>query len=137
MDTKLINIDTGAVILLDDELYPTDEHNWSPVVSTSSYSLTGALIIQQGVRQAGRPFTLQSQSDMGFLTRQTVNQLRAECAKVETAFWLDYIADSSVKRVKVMFDHGKNPIEASPVKGFISPRPDDDFLVTLRFIEVK
>lgn len=136
MDTKLTNIITNAVIELDDELYPTDEHDWSPVVASSEYTLTGALAIQQGVRLAGKPITLQSQEDMGWLTRDTVNTLRAECAKVETTFWLDYIADDAIQRVKVMFDHAKNPIEAAPMKGFISPRADDFFLVTLRFIEV-
>lgn len=137
MDTKLTNISTGTIIELDDELYPTDEHDWSPVVAASEYTLTGSLAIQQGVRQAGRPLTLQSQEDMGWLTRATITQLREECAKTKTTFWLDYIADDSIERVKVMFDHTQKPIEASPLKGFISPKANDPFLVTLRFIEVK
>lgn len=137
MDTKLTNITTGAIIELDDELYPTDEHDWSPVVATSDYTLTGSLVIQQGIRLAGKPVTLQSQEDLGWLTRSTVNLLRAECAKVDTSFWLDYTADDAIQRIKVMFDHTKNPIEATPLMGFISPRADDYFLVTLRFIEVK
>lgn len=136
MDTKLTNITTSAIIELDDELYPTDEHNWSPVVASSEYTLTGAYSTQQGTRLAGRPFTLQSQDDMGFLTRATVKLLRDECAKVNTKFWLDYIGDDSVTRVKVMFNHSQIPIEATPLKGFISPKPDDLFLVTLRFVEV-
>ena len=136
METKLTNISTSAVIELDDELYPTDEHNWSPVVATTDYTLSGSLVVQQGVRLAGKPITLQSQEDLGWLTRATVNALRAECAKPNMFFRLDYIADDSIQRVKVMFDHAKNPIEATPLKGFISPRADDFFLVTLRFIEV-
>ncbi len=137
MITKLTNTTTNTVIDLDDELYPIDDFNWSPVVSKSCYSVTGSLMVQQGLRKAGKPLTLQSQADLGWLSRATLNQLQEECAKTDTTFWLDYLADETVKRVKVMFDHEKTPIEASPVKEFNSPKATDPFLVTLRFIEVK
>lgn len=136
ISTKLTNIATSDVIVLSDGLYPSDEHNWSEVASNQQRALDGTLIIQQSVKKYGRPLTLQSPSDMGWLTRSTINQLKAERDKLAAVFWLDYLADDTVRRVKVAFDHSQTPIEAKEVKGFSSPSLDDPFTVTLRFIEV-
>lgn len=137
MDTKLTNTTTGAIIELDDELFPTDEHEWSSVVSSTKYALDGTMIVEQSVRQAGKPYTMQAPNDMGFLTRSTVNALKAERDKLGATFWLDYRADGQVKRVKVIFDTtGDDAVTAKPVKEFISPSLDDLFIVTLRFLEI-
>ena len=137
MDSKLTNVATNAVIELDDELYPSDEHEWSSLVSSTKYALDGTMIIEQSIRKAGRPYTMQAPSDMGFLTRSTVNALKAERDKLGATFWLDYRADGVVKRVKVIFDTtGDDAITASPAKEFISPSLDDLFIVTLRFLEI-
>ena len=134
--TKLTNIATSAVITLSDGLYPSDEHDWSSVVSSSEYTLTGAYSIQQGVKQSGRPYTMQAPDNMAWLPRSTINALREQCDIVGAKFWLDYLADGVLKRVKVMFDTSGSAISARPVKGYISPLPQDPFLVTLRFVEV-
>ena len=136
MQTKLTNTTTGAIIELDDELYPSDEHEWSSLVSSTKYALDGTMIVEQSIRKAGRPYTMQAPSDMGFLTRSTVNALKAERDKLGATFWLDYRADGQVKRVKVMFDTTGEAINAKPVKEFISPSLDDLFTVTLKFLEI-
>lgn len=137
MDTKLTNTTTGAIIELDDELYPSDEHEWSSLVSSTKYALDGTMIVEQSVRQAGKPYTMQAPNDMGFLTRSTVNALKAERDKLGATFWLDYRADDQVKRVKVIFDTtGDDAVTAKPVKDFISPSLDDLFIVTLKFLEI-
>ena len=137
MDTKLTNTTTGAIIELDDELYPSDEHEWSSLVSSTKYALDGTMIVEQSMRLAGKPYTMQAPSDMGYLTRSTVNALKAERDKLGATFWLDYRADGVVKRVKVIFDTtGDDAITASPLKEFISPSLDDLFVVTLRFLEI-
>ena len=137
MDTKLTNVATNAVIELDDELYPSDEHEWSSLVSSTKYALDGTMIVEQSIRQAGRPYTMQAPSDMGFLTRSTVNALKAERDKLGATFWLDYRADGVVKRVKVIFDTtGDDAVTATPAKEFISPSLDDLFSVTLKFLEI-
>ena len=136
MDTKLTNTLTNAVIELDDELYPSDEHEWSSLVSSTKYALDGTMIVEQSIRKAGKPYTMQAPSDMGFLTRSTVNALKAERDKLGATFWLDYRADGTVKRVKVIFDTTGDAITAKPVKEFISPSLDDLFIVTLRFLEI-
>ena len=137
MDTKLTNTTTGAIIELDDELYPSDEHEWSSLVSSTKYALDGTMIVEQSVRKAGKPYTMQAPSDMGFLTRSTVNALKAERDKLGATFWLDYRADGQVKRVKVIFDTtGDDAVTAKPVKEFISPSLDDLFIVTLKLLEI-
>lgn len=137
INTKLTNTETGNIIILSDSLYPIDDLNWSAVASNQQRALDGTLIIQQGIKKYGKPLTLQSPDDMGWLTRETVNKLASERDKLSATFWLDYLADGAVKRVKVAFDTSKdNAVEAKPVKGFNSPQLDDPFLVTLRFIEV-
>ena len=137
MDTKLTNTITNAVIELDDELYPSDEHEWSSLVSSTKYALDGTMIVEQSIRKAGRPYTMQAPSDMGFLTRNTVNALKAERDKLGATFWLDYRADGAVKRIKVIFDTtGDDAVTAKPVKDFISPSLDDLFIVTLKFLEI-
>jgi len=137
METKLTNITTGAIIELDDELYPSDEHEWSSLVSSTKYALDGTMIVEQSIRQAGKPYTMQAPSDMGFLTRSTVNALKAERDKLGATFWLDYRADGAVKRIKVIFDTtGDDAVTAKPVKDFISPSLDDLFIVTLKFLEI-
>lgn len=136
MDTKLTNTLTGAVIELDDEMYPSDEHEWSSVVSSTKYALDGTMIVEQSERKAGKPYTMQSPSDMGWLTRSTVNALKTERDTLGATFWLDYRADGQVKRVKVIFDTTQEAIDAKPAKDFISPSLDDPFIVTLRFIEI-
>ena len=130
---KLTNIKTNTVIELPYDLYPTDDLNWSPVAATGVYTLSGAYDVQQAVKLAGKPMTLQSDDGLGLITRDTVNKLHEQAAIPEATFALEYVADGVTKIVNVMFDHEANPIEATPFKGFNSPNLDDYFAVTLKF----
>lgn len=132
---KLTNQQTKEVIELPYDLYPIDDLNWSPVVSTTTYLLNGAFDVQQGVKQAGKPITLQSNESLGLgaVTRDVVNQLHTQCAIPEAFFTMQYEADGGIKEIDVMFDHAQTPIEATPVKAFNSPNIDDYFWVTVRF----
>lgn len=136
MDTKLTNIETGEIIELNDDLYPSEEHDWSAVAQSQSYTLDGTLLIEQSVRLAGKPYTMQAPDDVAWLTRSTVNALKAERDKLGATFWLDYIADGAVKRIKVIFDNSDSAITATPVKGFISPNADDYYNVSLKLLEI-
>lgn len=134
--TKLTNTATGAVIVLSDSLYPDAEHDWSAVVSNTKYALDGTMIVEQSVRQAGRPYVMQAPDGHGVLSRATVNALKAERDKLGATFWLDYLADGAVKRVKVMFDTTQEAISATPIKGSTSPQLTDYYNVALRFLEI-
>ena len=130
---RLINNQSNVSIELPYDLYPIDDLNWSPVAATGVYTLSGAYDVQQAVKQAGKPMTLQSYDGLGLITRDTVNKLHAQAAIPEATFTLEYVADGVTKIVNVMFDHTSNPIEATPFKGFNSPNLDDYFAVMLKF----
>ncbi len=130
---RLINNQSNVSIELPYDLYPIDDLNWSPVAATGVYTLSGAYDVQQAVKLAGKPMTLQSNDGLGLITRDTVNKLHAQAAIPEATFTLEYAADGVIKIVNVMFDHTSNPIEAEPFKGFNSPNLDDYFAVTLKF----
>ena len=134
--TKLTNTATGAVIVLSDSLYPESEHDWSAIVSNTKYALDGTMIVEQSVRQAGRPYVMQAPDGHGVLSRATINALKSERDKLGATFWLDYLADGAVKRVKVMFDTTGEAIEAKPVKNTTSPELTDYYNVMLRFLEI-
>lgn len=68
--------DGTTTIDLPPDLQWTDEFGWSDVEQTKEYSLTGALIIQQGVKAKGRPFTLQS-NGASWVKRSIVEQIQA------------------------------------------------------------
>lgn len=134
--TKLTNTVTNAVIVLSDSLYPDAEHDWSAIVSSTKYALDGTMIVEQSVRQAGRPYVMQAPDGHGVLSRATVNALKAERDNLGATFWLDYLADEVVKRVKVMFDTTQEAINATPIKGSTSPQLTDYYNVTLKFLEI-
>ena len=134
--TKLTNTVTGNVIILSDSLYPDAEHDWSSVVSNTKYALDGTMIVEQSVRQAGRPYVMQAPDGHGVLSRATVNALKAERDKLGATFWLDYLADGAVKRAKVMFDTTQEAINATPIKSSTSPQLTDYYNVKLSFLEI-
>ena len=54
-----------------------NEYTWSPLTQATEYSLTGALIVEQAEKQAGRPVTLIGGKDFAWLTRAAVASLKA------------------------------------------------------------
>ena len=64
----MANHTLNALALPGDMMW-TDEFNWSPVERSIDYSLTGALIVDIGTRQAGRTITLEGADDAGWLPR--------------------------------------------------------------------
>jgi len=134
---QLKNLATGVALPLPDDLLWTDEHAWTPAVASVSYLVTGALLVQSAVRQAGRPITLAGAIDMAWVTRATVAALHEWAAVPLGAssgrFELT-LADSRV--FEVAFRHGETPVEAEPVAGFPARSDDDFYRLTLRFLEL-
>ena len=134
---QLKNLSNEVALLLPDDLLWSDEHAWSPAVAATSYLITGALLIQSATRQAGRPITLVGTPDMAWVTRATVEQLRAWAALAVSStsgrFGLTFVDGRSFT---VAFRHTETAIEAEPVLG-IPARADTDFYrLTLRFLEI-
>lgn len=134
---QLKNLADGVALPLPDDLLWSDEHAWSPAVASTSYLITGALLIQSATRQAGRPITLVGAPDMAWVTRSVMEQLRAWAAMAvnETAgrFELTLI-DGRV--LTVAFRHAETAIEAEPVLGIPARSDTDRYRLTLRFLEL-
>lgn len=134
---QLKNLDTGVALPLPDDLLWSDEHAWSPAVASTSYLITGALLIQSATRQAGRPITLVGAPDMAWVTRATVEQLHAWAAAAvgaTTGRFVLTLADA--RSFTVAFRHADGAIDAQPVLG-IPARSDTDFYsLTLRLMQL-
>lgn len=134
---ELKNLADEAALLLPDDLLWSDEHAWTPAVSSVSYLITGALLVQSATRQAGRPITLVGPADMAWVTRTTVETLRswaAEALSDSKGRFVLKLADG--RTFTVAFRHADTPIETEPVLG-IPARTDADFYrLTLRLMEI-
>ncbi len=127
-----------------DGLVWSDEFAWSPVSQSTDYSLTGALIIQESTRQAGRPITLIGQSSgrdhTVWISRANLIVLRTALAVVGAEHTLT-LHDARAFTVMAVQD-GSGPIDAEPlpaVASFAPANPDSNhwyILSALRLIEI-
>ncbi|MBW3702594.1 hypothetical protein C2U27_20370 [Bacillus aerophilus] len=100
-------------IELPDDLTWDDEWSWTPHGETAEHSLTGNLIVQVSEpMQAGRPITLKGANDRAWVTRATLEQLRA--ALSNTSMTLE-LWDG--RTFTVGWRHGDTPIEAQEYIG--------------------
>ena len=134
---QLTNLDAGVALPLPDDLLWSDEHTWSPVVSSVSYLITGALLVQSATRQAGRDITLVGAADMAWVTRSVVNLLRDWAAlpldSVTGRFELT-LMDGRV--FTVAFRHADGALEAEPVTGFPARSDFDFYRITLKLMQI-
>jgi hypothetical protein len=112
-----------------------DEFDWSPALAAQEYSLTGALVIDAGTRQAGRPITLAASDDRGWsgMDRTKVLALRAKAAVAGASYTLQ-LADG--RSFTVAFRPGEAPITARQIWDRELPPADWPYVVTLRLIEI-
>ena len=134
---ELKNLFSGATLTLPDDLLWSDEHSWSQVVSSVSYLITGSLLVQSAIRQAGRAITLVGAADMAWVTKSVVNVLRDWAAlpldAVSGRFELT-LQDSRV--FTVAFRHADGAIEAEPVTGFPARSDFEFYRITLKLMQI-
>lgn len=125
----------GTVIVFSDDMEWTDEFGWSPVEQSKEYTIGGSLIIQEGIKLAGRPITLDSGRDV-FVERDVVTQLTDESSASAGKTYTLTLPDGRTK--PVIFDHSRNPVDASSPKIFRqrSMATDSLYNLTIRFIEL-
>lgn len=131
-----ITLSDGAITLaLDPDLLWEDEFVWAPVVQAVEYSVTGALVVDVGRRQTGRPVTLRAEDDSsGWMTRADMAQLQA---------WADVEGQQltlmlrGAARTVLFRHHDGGPFEARPVVHFADPAPTDWVIATLRLITIE
>ena len=111
-----------------------DEFGWDKVQRAASYSVTGALILDVGTKQAGRPITLTGQADAGWLKRATLRSLYALAEGDPAATHTLRLADG--RQFTVTFAPDGAPIVATPIGRPELPPDGWPYFITLRLIEV-
>lgn len=117
------------------DLHWIDEIGWTPVAqSDDERSLTGALMIDIGEKQAGRPITLVGGKNWGWMIYETLTQLMAFAAVAGKEMTLTI----GTRTFNTMFRHSDgDPIEATPVIQQNPPEPEDNYRdVVIRLMEV-
>ena len=124
---------SGTTVLLSDRLVWDDEFSWSPVEQSLEYSSTGALIVDVGVKQSGRPITLQGTETAAWIQRALCDTLYA-WAKLPGADFTLVVRGTSRN---VIFNHPSG-FDAVPVWKLADGEetPDQLFVPTLKFIEI-
>ena len=134
MTILLTHAASSTTLTLPDALSWADEYTWSPVEQSKTYTTTGALLIEEGVKQAGRPITLEGSEDRTWCTRALVDQLHAWAATpgIVLVLTLRGITHS------VTFDHERGALMGLPVLFYAdgSIASDDWYVPTLRFLEL-
>ena len=112
-----------------------DEFAWLPVERAVTYSLTGALLVDVGTRQDGRPITLTGTERHAWMQRTEVQALRTWLALPGQVFTLTINGAVGT----VLFDHGTEETSrafvVAPLVDYSDPQGHHYYCsVTLRFI---
>lgn len=132
---QLIRKTTSETIQLEDGFFWSDE-NWSVIQQNQEYAISGALIVQEGRKQAGRPITLQpANKTKGWIKLHDLNRLRL-WQNLQEQFTLQFQWPHDQRSFNVIFNHKDNALESSTIKGTPAVSLDTYFNVTMRFTEV-
>jgi hypothetical protein len=134
-----LTLTSGAtVITLPEDLQWVDEFAPWKVAQVFEHSLSGALIVQESAKLAGRPITLQSGSNYAWATRETVEALQAlEAVANGPNMTLSVPTHEAANRTfTVRFRRDTGAIEAAQIKLILPPAPTDWYSLTLRLMQV-
>lgn len=124
----------GTTLILPDDLYWADEASWQPVVQTAERTITGALVVQTHARVAGRPITLQPDSEnASWITRQTLETLMAWASIPDCEMLLSY---RGISYDVIWRHHDGEVIQATPIVHYADVQAGDYYTATLRFMEI-
>jgi len=121
---------TPQVLTLPSDLIWENEFAWRQVEQTAEYASTGALVIDQWAKQAGRPMTLKGDATYGWALRSLITTLNTWAG--QTALQLTLVRNGQSRTV--IFDHAAGAIEAEPVVPYSDPEDGDSYALTLRFL---
>lgn len=120
--------DGTTTVELPYDLRWTDEA-WSPVHQSVERGLTGAQIVQVGMRQAGRPITLEPPDRGGWMERSVLTQLQQWRDDPHGELTLQLRGTSFAVRWR----HGEGALTWEPLRHRADPPSTDRVLPTLRF----
>ncbi|SFL23772.1 hypothetical protein [Azotobacter beijerinckii] len=118
---------------LDDQFEWVDEFEWDAVAQEQERSVSGALLIQEGVKLHGRPITLKSNGGVWtpLSVVRSLEVLRNTPSKVMDLTLPDGRAFS------VTWNRADGaPLEATPLERLVNPGEDHLYDVNLRLITV-
>lgn len=128
---------SGTVLELPPELFWSNEFAWVDVKASHSRGITGSFISVQSIAKKGAPIILSAPDDMNWASRKLVEDLRLLANVPNTKLLLNIPRKSGNIQKKVMFDYTQeSPVTARPVRGYEAANPEDDFHLTLYFVEV-
>lgn len=124
----------GITTYISDRLDWQDEFTWSPVDQATTYSTTGALLVDVAMRQTGRQITLIGTETAAWITRALCETLQAWAAL--PGIQLTLVLRGQARQV--MFDHANGGFTGQPVWKLLDGEhtPEQLYLPTFRFIEV-
>ena len=130
---------TLGAIILPATLVWEDEFTWSPVAQSTEYSLTGALIVQEATKLAGRPITLVGKSDSnahtGGISRTDLLALQT-ALNVTGATWTLTLHDARTFTVAAQQD----PLDAEPLpvyRSFFPANPTGERWYLIRALKLQ
>jgi hypothetical protein len=122
----------AVTVTLPDDMIWSDEYDWHPIVQSSEFTTTGALLIESAMKQAGRPISLNNTEDQAWLTKAICDQIKTWASLPGIALTLVYRGVTH----SVVFDHEKTAFEAYPLVFYRETVSGDYYIVNIRFIEV-
>ena len=129
---QLMRKSTGETIQLEDGFFWSDE-NWAVIEQNQEYAISGALIIQEGRKKAGRPITLQpANKTKGWIKLSDLNTLRL-WQNLQEQFTLQFEWPHDNRQFDVIFNHQDTALEAVSVWGSPATSSDEMMRLTLRF----
>lgn len=132
---KLIRISTSEAVSLSDGFLWSDEFDWQPIEQKQEFAVDGTLIIQEGKKKSGRPITLTADKNMAWVKRHMVSKLK-DWSVLQEQFTLQFEYFHDKRAFNVAFNHQEKAIEAKPVLDHPSISEDEEYNVTLRFLEL-
>jgi hypothetical protein len=107
-----------------------DRDDWQPVRQTVRQTLDGTLAVYHAPSLAGRPITLASAADEGWMSRATLDAVQA----LATTPGAVYALTIGATTYDVLFRHQEAPaITAEPILNRLAPVATDWFRVVLKF----
>lgn len=133
----LTRISTSQSVTLDNGFLWTDEFDYMPIEQSLERAIDGALIVQEGVKQAGRPITLKGAKDsQGWVKRGVLNTIQTWSRIAGEKFTLTFQYPHDTRAFTVIFNHAEGAIEAKPIKTMPTVSDDDYYLCTFKLLEV-
>ncbi len=133
MNWTLTKKDTNEQLALHSQFHWSDEYDWTPIAQSDPvYTITGAMIIEQGTKKAGRPMTLSGANV--WIPRHLLATLQAWASEPKLIMRLG-VPDG--RSFDVVFNRPAiSDIEAVKSYRHADRQDDDHFRATLNFLTV-